>query len=1246
MFDDYVQIGNARDSSAYIFYVDGKSHLKGDARITGNLLMTNGGSSIYWDNGTYHQRILNTNDSDGNTAVFNFQQSESNGSSWKNLLEIRDNGRLILTNKTGGIYRVDEAATSEPLIHLSNNSVDSSILRIDGNNRTSVVDTKTYGFDLKYIGTGSGEANSLDLIADNRNGTDVTAISVSNTGKVGIGDKYDTTYRFYVNGNSYLKGNTFLYGDLSALYDNTDQYLQYTAKGTVANHAAKISLSRIIASGTASTPGTKIIGVQLDAATGLLHLQAASSDPSATAGARIKFTFWNSESNQGQPVYISHSVNDSYRGPYGLKIWGSNGAPPGAWLEVEGNLYIGSASNANSDDNSALYIRGKSAIEGHDDWLRLNDNSSFDYGTFSPKLIRSDEALQVGENGTNFYANNSGNGYIQNTFGVHGTDTTKCFFVNGTSRFADNIIMDSGSKILFSTNAQYIRWAGDETVNNNTGRSWYGIGRYENASDSNYSWLNISNRWGINITTRGATFLRHNDNIIPTINNQIGTVGSGTNPIYSNGGVLTASSSTVGSATKGTYLNAGTITAMTYELKATINTGTANRLAYYNEANAISGGANLYTDGSVLGINATTTTVNSTTYKLYVNGTSYFNGVTTVAGTLAPEATRTRSLGTSSLFWNSPFLFAGGQIHLGNLTANAVGGAVWETTDTTLGWSAFNRYGGGGYGNKLYGISAESVTLEYTTDNGSTWIVDTTRTDDNKRAMFCEQGFSFPVGGLASIDAGPGKVAADAVGYGCRVTVDFTVDNRTCTLSQLQTYWRLYNDKCLCTIEAYDAYANTWTTLTSFTATNSDQRRQTYLASNLRVDGARVDRSASIHKLRWTIITQTKGTTSYNRYAPAINSIVGYGPGGVDISTGSVTPSGGVATVFKHATRLAYDMSRYNTPIEIANKGYDTGGIGAARIGCDLYIGDDMRYTAANTEKWSTLYIGNTANVNAENTHSQGRIYLYSAATQAHIIYGTSTTTAYSHYFPNKTGWIAIGGNGTSTGVGSATQPVYLSAAGVLTACDKISEEYVLKTGDTMTGDLTAPNISVNQCLKVNALSENGIISGYGKLWYDGSDKKLWVFSDTGNDAIFQASKVYGAVWNDYAEYRITNKVKPGQCVIETGLGDLVQSTERLQPGANIVSDTFGFAIGETEQTKTPLAVSGRVLAYPNEDRYSYSAGDAVCSGPNGTISKMTREEIREYPDRIVGTVSEIPGYETWGTGNVKVDGRIWIKVR
>lgn len=176
-------------------------------------------------------------------------------------------------------------------------------------------------------------------------------------------------------------------------------------------------------------------------------------------------------------------------------------------------------------------------------------------------------------------------------------------------------------------------------------------------------------------------------------------------------------------------------------------------------------------------------------------------------------------------------------------------------------------------------------------------------------------------------------------------------------------------------------------------------------------------------------------------------------------------------------------------------------------------------------------------------------------------------------------------------------------------------------------------------------------IKGYYNTWtHKGIRSTTEPTSGTVQNCVFgafRAGQVYGAVWNDYAEYRQTKKyVQPGYCVIETGKGDLIKSSERLQPGANIVSDTFGFAIGETEQTKTPLAVSGRVLAYPYEDRNLYQAGDPVCSGPNGTISKMTRKEVREYPDRIIGTVSEIPSYEVWGTGNVKVNNRIWIKVK
>ena len=139
---------------------------------------------------------------------------------------------------------------------------------------------------------------------------------------------------------------------------------------------------------------------------------------------------------------------------------------------------------------------------------------------------------------------------------------------------------------------------------------------------------------------------------------------------------------------------------------------------------------------------------------------------------------------------------------------------------------------------------------------------------------------------------------------------------------------------------------------------------------------------------------------------------------------------------------------------------------------------------------------------------------------------------------------------------------------------------------------------------------------------------------------------MYGAAWNDYAEYRISDCQEAGRVICENGDDTLSIATERLQPGANVISDTFGFAIGETDEAKTPIAVSGRVLVYTYEDRNEFKAGDAVCAAPNGTVSRMTREEIREYPERIIGTVSAVPNYEYWGENNTAVNGRIWIKVK
>lgn len=162
------------------------------------------------------------------------------------------------------------------------------------------------------------------------------------------------------------------------------------------------------------------------------------------------------------------------------------------------------------------------------------------------------------------------------------------------------------------------------------------------------------------------------------------------------------------------------------------------------------------------------------------------------------------------------------------------------------------------------------------------------------------------------------------------------------------------------------------------------------------------------------------------------------------------------------------------------------------------------------------------------------------------------------------------------------------------------------------------------------------------------------IYANPSTGSIY-ATSVWGAVWNDYAEFRKDNiKEKelqqPGRCVREVGDGTLALTDGRLQRGCEIISDTFGFAIGQDKENgyNTPIASTGRVLAYLYEDRELARnfIGWPVCSGPNGTVSIMTEEEENRYSNRIVGTISEIPDYEEWGTGKVKVDGRIWIRIK
>ena len=193
-----------------------------------------------------------------------------------------------------------------------------------------------------------------------------------------------------------------------------------------------------------------------------------------------------------------------------------------------------------------------------------------------------------------------------------------------------------------------------------------------------------------------------------------------------------------------------------------------------------------------------------------------------------------------------------------------------------------------------------------------------------------------------------------------------------------------------------------------------------------------------------------------------------------------------------------------------------------------------------------------------------------------------------------------------------------------------------------------------------NSGAASGDNHNYGTLILNGmnNNNRTWIITISNGSILISrrmwcsGDSVAGAVWNDYAEYRESDCEEFGYVLMEVGDDSLTKTTERLSHFAGVSSDTWGFSQGETDKAKTPIAVAGRVLVYPYQDRNNYKPGDCVCAAPDGTVDIMTREEVREWPDRIVGIVSCVPDYEEWGGGEgadrdpVKVNGRIWIKIK
>jgi hypothetical protein len=192
---------------------------------------------------------------------------------------------------------------------------------------------------------------------------------------------------------------------------------------------------------------------------------------------------------------------------------------------------------------------------------------------------------------------------------------------------------------------------------------------------------------------------------------------------------------------------------------------------------------------------------------------------------------------------------------------------------------------------------------------------------------------------------------------------------------------------------------------------------------------------------------------------------------------------------------------------------------------------------------------------------------------------------------------------------------------------------------------------------KLNGCTINGT-TGLVTSWTAGTDLVLsqsgsgqypgGTFPAPDSEGQIKAAKVWGAVWNDYADFQLLNdRLEYGRCYYDNIEGAKI-CNQRCQMGViGVASDTFGSSVGHQRNPgrEVPIAVSGWALAFVDK---SYATGTPLTNDEHGQLTEMTMEEKMRFPERLIATYKK-PEYDThFGTTNHKilVNGRHWVKVR
>jgi len=197
---------------------------------------------------------------------------------------------------------------------------------------------------------------------------------------------------------------------------------------------------------------------------------------------------------------------------------------------------------------------------------------------------------------------------------------------------------------------------------------------------------------------------------------------------------------------------------------------------------------------------------------------------------------------------------------------------------------------------------------------------------------------------------------------------------------------------------------------------------------------------------------------------------------------------------------------------------------------------------------------------------------------------------------------------------------------------------------DVGIGGIAGSNVPTLRRCSINSLT--GDIEDDSTGIIEGNDLMLNGSIDTSPDQQFIASKIWNSVWNDVADFRLLgDKLTYGKCYYDTLEGAKV-CISRCQLGViGVASNTFGQALGYLGKNSVPIAISGWVLAFVDDE---YELGTPLTNDENGNLTRMTLEEKQNYPERLIAIYRNKEKFDYWGPINkeIAVNNRHWVKVK